>query len=125
MTYQLKSNNNSVSLIIMSISMTIPCCFDYCSFLTLSEVWNGYASSFIFLFCFVCFFLIALASLVQNWERSRSRLYITTSLFNLSAEYIMQYAMLGKSKAGIKIAGRNINNLRYEDDTNLIAESKE
>ena len=52
---ELKSNNNSVSLIIMSISMTIPCCFDYCSFLTLSEVWNGYASSFIFLFCFLFF----------------------------------------------------------------------
>ena len=37
----------------------------------------------------------------------------------------MQYALLGKSQAWIKIAGRNINNLRYTDDTNLIAESKE
>ena len=40
-------------------------------------------------------------------------------------EYIMQNAGLGESQAGIKIAGRNINNLRYADDTTLIAESKE
>ena len=76
-------------------------------------------------FCFVFCFLIASARLVQNWERSRPRLYTATFLFNLSAEYIMQYAMLGKSQAGIKIAGRNISNLRYADDFNLIAKSKE
>ena len=47
-------------------------------------------------------------------------------LFNLYAEYIMQNAGLHEAQAGIKIAGRNINNHRYDtDDTTLIAESKE
>ena len=46
-------------------------------------------------------------------------------LFNLYAEYTMQNARLDKAQAGIKIAGRNINNLRYADDTILMAESKE
>ena len=46
-------------------------------------------------------------------------------LFNLYAEYIMRNAGLDDSQIGIKIAGENINNLRYEDDTILMAESKE
>ena len=46
-------------------------------------------------------------------------------LFNCYVEYIMWNAGLDKSQAGIKIAGRNINNLRYADDITLIAESKE
>ena len=46
-------------------------------------------------------------------------------LFNLYAEYIMRNAGLGETQAGIKIAGRNINNLRYADDTTLTAESEE
>ena len=46
-------------------------------------------------------------------------------LFNLYAEYIVQNARLDEAKDGIKIAGRNINNLRYADDTILTAESKE
>ena len=46
-------------------------------------------------------------------------------LFNLYAEYIMWNARLDEAQAGIKIAGRNINNLRYRDDTTLIAESEE
>ena len=45
--------------------------------------------------------------------------------FIFYAEYIMKNARLDETKAGIKIAGRNINNLRYEDDTTLIAESEE
>ena len=44
-------------------------------------------------------------------------------LFNLYAEYIMRNAGLDEAQAGIKIAGRNINNLRYADDTTLMAES--
>ena len=47
------------------------------------------------------------------------------SLFNLYAEYIMQNAGLDEAQAGIKIAGRNINNLGYTDDTTLMAESEE
>ena len=46
-------------------------------------------------------------------------------LFNLYAEYIMRNAGLEEAQAGIKIAGRNINNLRYADDTTLISESEE
>ena len=46
-------------------------------------------------------------------------------LFNLYAEYIMRNAGLDEAQAGIKIAGRNISNLRYADDTTLMAESKE
>ena len=61
----------------------------------------------------------------SNWERSTSRLYIVTLLINLYAEYIMRNAGLDETQAGIKIAGRNINNLRYADDTTLMAESKE
>ena len=54
-----------------------------------------------------------------------SRLYIFTCLFNLHAEYIMRKAGLEETQAGIKIARRNINNLRYADDTTLTAESEE
>ena len=46
-------------------------------------------------------------------------------LFNLYAEYIMWNAGLDEAQAGIKIAGRNTNNLKYTDDTTLMAESKE
>ena len=54
-----------------------------------------------------------------------SRLYIVTLLINLYAEYIMRNAGLEEAQAGIKIAGRNVNNLRYADDTTLMAESEE
>ena len=46
-------------------------------------------------------------------------------LFNLYAEYIILNVRLEEAQAGIKIAGRNINNLRYADDTTLMAESEE
>ena len=49
---------------------------------------------------------------------------LSPCLFNLYAEYIMQNARLDEAQAGIKTAGRNINNLRYTDDTTLMAESK-
>ena len=63
--------------------------------------------------------------LVPNRKRSTSRLYIVTCLFNLHAEYIMRNAGLEEAQAGFKTAGRNINNLRYADDTTLMAESEE
>ena len=50
---------------------------------------------------------------------------LSPCLFNLYAEYIMRNAGLSEAQARIKIAGRNINNLRYADDTTLMAESKE
>ena len=49
-----------------------------------------------------------------------SRLYIALCLFNLYAEYIMRNVGLDEAQAGIKIAGRNISNLRYADDTTLM-----
>ena len=60
--------------------------------------------------------------LVLNKKRSTTRLYIVTLLFNLHAEYIMRNAELEEAQAGIKIAGRNINNLRYADVTTLMEE---
>ena len=62
--------------------------------------------------------------LVPKWERSTSRLYIVTCLFNFYAEDIIQNAGLDDSQARIKIAGRN-NNFRHADDTTLMAESEE
>ena len=50
---------------------------------------------------------------------------LSPCLFNLYAEYIIQNTGLDEAQAGVKIAGRNINNLRYADDNNLMAESKE
>ena len=50
---------------------------------------------------------------------------LSLCLFNLYAEYIMRNAGLDKAQAGIKIARRNINNLRYADDTTFMAESEE
>ena len=54
-----------------------------------------------------------------------SRLYISPCLFNLYAEYIMRNAGLDEAQAGIKITRRNINNLRYADDTTLMKEREE
>ena len=50
---------------------------------------------------------------------------LSPCLFNLYADYIMQMAKLDEAQAGIKISGENINNLRYVDDTTLMAENKE
>ena len=50
---------------------------------------------------------------------------LSLCLFNLHAEYLMRNAGLDEAQAGIKIIGRNINNLRYENDTTILAESKE
>ena len=63
--------------------------------------------------------------LVPNWERVCQGCILSPCLFNLYAEYIMQNARLDEAQAGIKIAGRNINDLRYADDTTLMAESEE
>ena len=58
-------------------------------------------------------------------EYVKAVLLLSPCLFNLYAEYIMQNAGLDEAQAGIKITRRNINNLRYADDTTLLAESKE
>ena len=54
-----------------------------------------------------------------------SRLYMSPCLFNLYAEHIMRNARLEEAQAGIKIAGRNIYNFRYAEETTLMAESEE
>ena len=58
-------------------------------------------------------------------EGERQGCILSPCLFNLYAEYIMRNAGLEEIQTGIKIAGRNINNLRYADDTTLMAESEE
>ena len=64
-----------------------------------------------------------------DWFQVGKKVYqghiLSPFLFNLYAKYIMQNAGQDEAQAGIKIAGENINNLRYEDDTTLIAKSKE
>ena len=55
----------------------------------------------------------------------RQNCILSPCLFNFYAEYIKRNAGLEETQVGIKIAGRNINNLRYADDTTLMAESKE
>ena len=64
-----------------------------------------------------------------DWFRigkgARQGCILSPCLFNVYAEYIMRNAGLEEAQAGIKIAGRNINNLRYADDTTLMAESEE
>ena len=65
----------------------------------------------------------------RDWFRIGKGLHqgyiLSPCLFNLYAEYIMRNAGLDETQDGIKIAGRNINNLRYADDTTLMAKSKE
>ena len=65
----------------------------------------------------------------QNWFKIRKEVHqgciLSPCLFSFYAEYIMRNAGLDEAQAGIKIARRNINNLRYADDTTLMAESKE
>ena len=61
----------------------------------------------------------------QIGKEVRQGCILSPCLFNLYAEYIMRNAGLKEAQDGIKIAGRNINNLRYEDDTTLMAESEE
>ena len=61
----------------------------------------------------------------QNGKGVHQGCISSPCLFNLYADYIIQNAKLVEAQAGIKIAGRNINNLRYADDTTLMAESKE
>ena len=61
----------------------------------------------------------------QIWKGVCQGCILSPCLFNLHAEYIMRNAVLNEAEAGIKIAGRNTNNLRYADDTTLMAESAE
>ena len=61
----------------------------------------------------------------QTWERNIQGCIFSPCLFNLYAEYIIWNARLDEAQTGIKICGRNINNLRYADDTTLMAESEE
>ena len=63
--------------------------------------------------------------LFQIGKRVLQGCILSPCLFNFCAEYIMRNAGLEETQAGIKIAGRNINNLRYADDTTLMAESEE
>ena len=61
----------------------------------------------------------------QTGEGVHQGCILSPCLFNLYAEYILRNAGVDETQAGVKIAGRNINSLRYADDTTLMAESKE
>ena len=61
----------------------------------------------------------------SKWEKEYVKAVILSPLFNLYAEYIMRNAGPEEAQAGMKIARRNINNLRYTDNTTLMAESEE
>ena len=61
----------------------------------------------------------------SNLGKEYVKIILSPCLFNLYAEYIMRNARLDEAQVGIKIAGRNINNLRYADDTTLMQKSKE
>ena len=63
--------------------------------------------------------------MTQNWEGIQQGCILSPCLFNLYAEFNMQNAGMDESQAGIKVAGRNINNFRCADDTTLVAESEE
>ena len=63
--------------------------------------------------------------LVPNKKRNTSGCILSPCLFNLYAEYIIRNAGLVETQAAIKIAGRNISNLIYADDTTLMAESED
>ena len=66
---------------------------------------------------------------IRNWFKIKKGVHqgciLSPCLFNLYAKYIMRYTRLDEAQGGIKIAGRNINNLRYADDTTLMAENEE
>ena len=72
---------------------------------------------------------VRIGHVTMNWLQIRKGVcqgcILSHHLFNLYAEYIMQNARLDEAQAGIKIAERNINNLRYADDTTLMAECEE
>ena len=70
-------------------------------------------------------FLFGTIDWFQIGKGVRQGYILSPCLFNLYAEYVMRNAGLEEAQAGIKIAGRNINNFRYTDDTTLMAESKE
>ena len=63
--------------------------------------------------------------LVHDWERSTTGCLLSPCLFNLYTEHITWNARVDELQAGIKIGGRSINNLRYADDSTLMAESEE
>ena len=63
--------------------------------------------------------------MVPNWEGVHQGCILSPCLFNLYGKFIMQNPWLDEAQPGIKIARRNINNLRYADDTTVMAESKE
>ena len=77
-------------------------------------------------FCFVCLLNnFSLSSWFKIWKAVHQGYILSPCLFNFYAVYIIRNAGLDEAQPGIKIARRNINNLRYADDTILMAESEE
>ena len=89
---------------------------------------QGKEKTFIFKVIYVCNLYAGQEVTVETGQigkRVHQGCILSPGLFNFYAEYIMRNAGLAEAQAGIKIAGRNINNLTYADDTTLMAESEE
>ena len=88
-------------------------------------IFSGLSILFHWLYFSVWFFFLASSVQFQIGKGVCQGCMSSSCLFNLYAEYLMRNARWDEAQAGIKIAGRNINNLRYADDTTLMAEGKE
>ena len=111
--------------------LCVPLCMFACICVSVCVYLFGYVCVYMCLcICFyVCVWSICLCVTVSAFVCVRKGVHqgciLSLCLFKLYAEYITQNARLDEAQAGIKIAGRNINNLRYADDTTLMAESEE
>ena len=109
------------------------CFIDYAKAVDHNKLWR-ILNEMVISDCLTCFLRISVQATEpymeqwtssKLWKEARQGYVLSPCLFNFCAEYFMWNAGLDESQAGIKIAGRNINNLKYADDTMLMAESKE
>ena len=109
-----------VLLILLFSSISLHCSFKKAFLSLLAILWNSAFFPFLHCFSFLFFLQLFVKPIGKGVQQS---CILSLCLFNLYAEYIMQNARLDELQAGIKTAGRNINNLRYVDDVTLTAQS--
>ena len=115
-------HNSLVFHILLFSSISLHCLFKKAFLSLLAILWNSAFFPFLHCLSFLFFLQLFVKPIGKGVQQS---CILSLCLFNLYAEYIMQNARLEESQAGIKTAGRNINNLRYADDTTHMAESEE